>query len=427
MRKFLIIARREYLERVKTRSFIIITILLPVIMIGATVILPRLLARGAVEAKHYVIVGTSRAAAEMLREGLKRAVSGESGEAVAGQAKEKGAPKLNLTAEISTDTTEGARNALIEKVKKKELDGVIFGTDDRLAAGKIGFYTRDTASLTTQQLVKEGLTDGVRRAQLVNKGLTGEEVDKVLRPVEMEVQGPGGTGNPVAVYITVLSLVMIMYLAVTVYGAAVQRAILEEKTSRVMEVMLAAARPIEMLSGKIFGVGAVGLTQMGIWVGTGMVFGAFGVLSSGMDVKGIFSVKAMLFMGLFFLLGYAMNSTLSAAIGAMATSDQETQQLQVISMVPMVIAVTVMGFVMQFPNGTLSFWMSMFPLTAPLIMFARIAIQQPPLWQIVLSIALILGTTVGFVFLCARIYRVGILMYGKRVTLPEIMKWIRYA
>lgn len=430
MRNFLIIARREYLERVRTKSFIIITLLLPILMIGATVVLPRLLASGSVETKHFVIVASNASTAETLRDALKKAAEGpgeESRITKGTQGSGKVSPRLNLTADISTDTSDAQRTALTEKVNQKQLDGVIFGADDSLASGKISFYTRDISSLTIQELVREGLTDGVRRDMLTNKGLTRPEIDKILRPVTMDVLGPAGAGNPLAMYITVLALVMIMYIAVMIYGAGVQRAILEEKTSRVMEVMLATARPVEMLAGKILGVGAVGLTQMGIWVTTGMIFGAFSVLSTGVDVKGIFSVKSMLFMGLFFLLGYFMYSTLSAAIGAMANSDQDTQQLQIIAMMPMIFAVMIMGFVLQSPNGALGVWTSMFPLTAPLIMFMRIAIQTPPLWQIVLSIVLIIATTAGFVFLCARIYRVGILMYGKRATLPEIMKWIKYA
>src|SRR5215467_9660358 len=219
MRNFLIIARREYLERVRTKSFIIITLLLPILMIGATVVLPRLLARGSVETKHFVIVASNASTAETLRDELKKAAEGpgeESRITKGTQGSGKVSPRLNLTADISTDTSDAQRTALTEKVNQKQLDGVIFGADDSLASGKISFYTRDISSLTTQELVREGLTDGVRRDLLTNKGLTGPEIDKVLRPVTMDVRGPAGAGNPVAMYITVLALVMIMYIAVMI-------------------------------------------------------------------------------------------------------------------------------------------------------------------------------------------------------------------
>src|SRR5262249_31755004 len=159
-----------------------------------------------------------------------------------------------------------------------------------------------------------------------------------------------------------------------------------------------------------------------------ILFGSFGILSAGLDLKEILSPKLMLSFGLFFLLGYALYSTLCAAIGAIVNSEQETQQLQLPVMLPLIISAVLMpNAIHQGPNSSVAFWASLFPLTAPLHMFLRIAIQTPPMWQVLLSIGLMIATTVVLAQLCARIYRVGILMYGKRPTLPEILKWIKYA
>lgn len=422
MRNFLVIARREYLQRVKTRAFIIMTILLPILMIAATVILPRLLLGSSAETKHYVVVASNANTAEMIRGELKR-VSDNGAGAGSGNM----FSKLNLRIEISTDTSDANRATLENEVKQKQLDGVIFCTEADLSAGKASFYTKDLSSLGTQQLVRAGITEGFRRSVLTENHLPQPEIEKIFRPLEMNVQGPAGTSNPIALFAAAFALVMIMYLAVVLYGTSVMRAVLEEKTSRVMEVMLSSSSPLDLMAGKILGVGAAGLTQITIWAITGLVFGSFSILSTGVNVKGVLSLKAMLFMGLFFLLGYALYSTLCAAIGAMVNSDQETQQLTMIVMMPLILSLTVMFAVFQSPNSGLSVGFSLFPLTAPIIMFLRIAIQPPPVWEVALSISLIIVTISGALFLCARIYRVGILMYGKRPTLPEIAKWIRYA
>ena len=206
------------------------------------------------------------------------------------------------------------------------------------------------------------------------------------------------------------------------------RSILEEKTSRVMEVMLSTASANEMMAGKIVGVGAVGLTQVVIWAATAAIFSAGTLIASASLLKNVVSAKLLISFGVFFLLGYVLYSALCAAVGAMVNSDQEAQQLQFIVMLPIILALIVSVNIFQHPASPLAFWGSIFPFTAPLIMFTRIAMQPPPaVWEIGLSIGLMLATIYAMTWLCGRIYRVGILMYGKKPTLPEIVKWIKYA
>jgi ABC-2 type transport system permease protein len=425
MPKFFIIARREYLERVRTKSFMVVTVLFPVVMFGVLVGPNLLLMRGSGETKHYAIVASNARMGEALREELKKAPE-KPDESTIIKSAPNALPKVNLVVDVSTDTSDAGRTRFMEEVKQKQLDGVIFSTDQDLAARKVIFYTGNLSGIRAQALVKRGIADGLRRDFLTSKGLTRPEVDSVIQSVDMEAQGPTG-GNPAIVFFTVMGLVMTMFAAVLTHGLSIMRAILEEKTSRVMEVMVASARPIEMMTGKIVGVGAVGLTQIGIWAATGAFFGSFSAASGGIDLKEIVSVKLMFAFGLFFLLGYAMYSTLCAAIGAIVNSEQEAQQLQLPVMLPLIASALIMLSVLQTPNSTVAVWASIFPLTAPLNMFLRIAVQTPPMWQILLSIGLMIATTVALAQLCARIYRVGILMYGKRPTLPEIVKWIKYA
>jgi len=221
--------------------------------------------------------------------------------------------------------------------------------------------------------------------------------------------------------------VMVLYVTVLLYGVNVMRSILEEKTSRIMEVMLSTASAKELMAGKILGVGAVGLTQVAIWAGTALVFSAGPLAAGAALLKGVLSIKLLIFFALYFLLGYVLYSTLCAAVGSMVNSEQEAQQLQFLIMMPMILSVIMIMQIFQHPNSPLAFWGSLFPFTAPLVMFTRIAMQEPPMWQIGLSIVLMVATIYGMIWLCGRIYRVGILMYGKKPTLPEIVKWIKYA
>jgi ABC-2 type transport system permease protein len=184
------------------------------------------------------------------------------------------------------------------------------------------------------------------------------------------------------------------------------------------------------MAGKILGVGAVGLTQVLIWMVTVAIYG-------GPAVAAVLSVSApegfKLPVGLlaafaaFFLLGYVLYSTLYAAVGAAINSEQEGQQLQMIFASPLIVAIAMLMPTIQAPGSGMALGLSLFPFTAPVIMYVRIAMGAAPLWQIGLSIAIMLATIYFVLALCSRIYRVGILMYGKRPTLPELAKWLRYA
>jgi ABC-2 type transport system permease protein len=182
-----------------------------------------------------------------------------------------------------------------------------------------------------------------------------------------------------------------------------------------------------MMAGKILGVGAVGLTQLAIWSVTASALAAKGLAVSGVSIASILSAKQLVAFVGFFLLGYALYSTLYAAIGAMVNSEQEAQQIQFLVLMPIIAAIAVAFPVMQNPDSQVAFWASIIPFSAPIVMFIRIATGNPAGWEIALSVTLTLATIYGLIILCGRIYRVGILMYGKKPTLPEIMKWLKYA
>jgi ABC-2 type transport system permease protein len=430
MHNIFIIAKREYLERVRTRSFVIMTFLIPGLMIGVSVVPTMLANRGSSETKHVVVVAGDRDTAEQIRSKI------EQGEDKASKHENKSgtarnSPPAHYTVEVSTNTTDTERASLTEKVKNKQLDAFLWATPQAITDKKLDFVTFDVSNLIDNEGLGEIVSDALRRQALKNKGLKDNDIDAALEPVSVQAISPLGKSapNPKTMFLGTLGFVMVMYMTVLLYGINVMRSILEEKTSRIMEVMLSTASAKDLMAGKILGVGAVGLTQVGIWVAVAGVMSAGTIIAAASQIKGLISPSLLIYFGVYFLLGYVLYSTLCAAVGSMVNSEQEAQQMQFLVMMPMILAVIFIANIFQHPNSPIAIFGSLFPFTSPLVMFSRISMQQgqvPP-WQIGLSIALMLATIYGMVWLCGRIYRVGILMYGKKPNLPEIMKWIKYA
>jgi ABC-2 type transport system permease protein len=430
MHNIFIIAKREYLERVRSRSFVIMTFLIPLLMFGATVGPTLLMTRAPSAPKHMVVVAADRDTAEMIRSRIEKKQDEKKSEnKTDGGLEKRSVQPARFSVEISTNTAESERDALSQKVRDKQLDGFLWATPDAIKARKIDFVTPEVASFIDNGTIAQSVAEALRRSELKSKGLKDAEIEDVLADIKVDPQSPMGKNapNPQVLFFATFGLVMVLYMTVLLYGINVMRSILEEKTSRIMEVMLSTANSKELMAGKILGVGAVGLSQVGIWALTAGVFGS-GPIAAGTDLlKNVLSVKLLLAFAGFFLLGYVLYSTLCAAVGAMVNSEQEAQQMQFVVMMPMILAVFVIVNIFQHPSSGLAFWGSLFPFTAPLVMFTRIAMQTPPWYEIAISIAVLLATIYGMIVLCGRIYRVGILMYGKKPNLPEILKWIKYA
>ena len=432
MHNILIIAKREYLERVRTRSFVIMTLFIPLLMFGLTAVPTMLANRRSDETKRMMVVAGDRDTAEMIRSRIEQKQEQEKSAGKSGLKlrQKRSLPPTNFTVEISTNAADSERAALTAQVKDKKLDAFLWATPDAIKAGKLDFVTNDVSSFIDNGFLGIAVNDALRRSALKSKGLKDEDIEASLQSVEVAPQSPLGKNapNPQMMFIATLGMVMVMYVTVLLYGVNVMRSILEEKTSRIMEVMLSTASAKDLMAGKILGVGTVGLTQVGIWALTAGIFSSSALVASADLIKGVLSVKLLLYFGVFFLLGYVLYSTLCAAVGSMVNSEQEAQQMQFLVMMPMILSVIFIVNIFQHPSSTIAIFGSLFPFTAPLVMFSRIAIQpETPVWQIAASIALMIATIYGMVVLCGRIYRVGILMYGKKPNLPEIMKWIKYA
>jgi ABC-2 type transport system permease protein len=271
----------------------------------------------------------------------------------------------------------------------------------------------------------------ITKQTLLQRGMSGPEVDSLLTPIKFKTvrteKGKEGA-SATTVFATAFGMVMLLYVVVMIYGIAVMRSVIEEKSTRILEVLLSSVTAKELLAGKILGVGAVGLTQILIWVTCAVLFSVPGLIASKSFLGEVhIPMIGIVAFAIFFLLGYLLYSSMYAAIGSMVNSDQEAQQMQWPAMIPIILAVFMMSPVLQHPNSSLSFWLSMVPFFAPILMLVRVLIDQPPAWQLALCMALMLATVYGLLLLSSRIYRVGILMYGKRPTLPELRRWLRYA
>lgn len=431
MDNFLLIAQREYLVRVRSKAFLLMTVFIPLLIFGVAVVPTLLATRMEGGPKHLVIVAADRPAAQLIKNELENPSDSDASRTVEKSGPQgRDVPPSHFQADIDTNVSDSERTALTAKVRDSQIDGVIWASPEALASRQIDFITREVSSFTDNLSIQQRVGVALRSQSLKSKGLTDKEIESALKPVDLTPRSPLGqaAADPEKTTLAVLLMVMVLYVSTLLYGINVMRAVLEEKTSRIMEVMLSTATAKQMMMGKIVGVGAVGLTQVGIWAATAAILSGGPLAASLGSMKGILSLRLMIFFPVFFLLGYVLYSTLCAAVGSMVNSEQEAQQMQIVVMLPMILAVIVLVNIIQHPSTQLSFWASMFPLTSPLIMFTRIALEpQIPWWHIGLSIALLVATTYGLLILCGRIYRIGILMYGKKPTLPEIVKWMKYA
>jgi ABC-2 type transport system permease protein len=439
MRNTWLIIQREYLERVRQRSFLVLTLLLPAIIVGAFVIPSKLSRMKNSKTQRLVVVTSTPHFGEIVRQQLVASTKpGEEASADADKDKDKDKdvddddkPSRDYAIEVDSNSSETERTALRNRVTSGDIDGYLWLSDDAVAARKVTYYGRETGGFIEKSWLRGQLDRAILLEELAQRGVGGAQADELLKPVKLETMhleaGRETKANDRGAFFAVLIMVMLLYMAVIFYGVSVMRAVLEEKNSRVMEVMLSSATSTELMAGKLIGVGAVGLTQIGIWIVMAGVY-ALPALAAGASTGEIrIAPLTLAAFALFFLFGYFLYSSIYAAVGAVITSEQEGQQLQFIILLPLIVAVFMMGPVMRAPDSPVAVWTSMVPFFSPVLMYVRIAVQPPPLWQIALSLVLLVVTIAGILILCARIYRIGILMYGKRPTLPEIVKWLKYA
>lgn len=432
--KIALIVRREFMERIKTKAFILSTILVPVLL-GGVMFAPALLSRLSPDkALEIAVVDETGAIYDALNENLG---SDEDSDYLVERNESSGKEERTRRYEL---TREGGRGPageelladLSARVEAEELDSYLLIPADLLEDGEaeVLYHGRTVSNLNDLRRIRRGLTDVMIARRLSAEGVDPAKATELTRGVNIETvkisegkQSRRGVGEEL---IVIMVYTMFIYANILFYGSALTRSLIEEKMNRVAEVLLSSVTPFQLMAGKIVGVGAVGLAQFFIWTTAAMGFYAFRGLSP--ETEGIFSAiePAILFyFVLFFVLGYFLYSTLFCIVGAMSTSEQEAQNAQTPVVMGVVVAFVLGISLIRNPTNTLTVAVSHFPYFSPIVMFMRIQALTPPLWEIALNVMAILAFIAGGAWVAGRVFRVGVLMTGKKATIPEIIRWIR--
>ncbi len=409
------IVRREYIERVRTKAFVIGTILGPLVM-AAMMIVPMLAARSKGKPLRVAVLDTGGKVRDAVEAALRDVTLDGRARFDVQPGGDAGAP-ATLEAELK------------QAVLDKRLDGYLALPADAVASASASYYGRNVTNRIDLRTLERTVSAVLVGRRLAGAGLDPGKVKDLTRELDMKtirISDQGEREDKGAATFLALILLMILYISILLWGQAVLTSVIEEKTSRVVEVMASGVPTTTLLLGKLLGVGGAGLTQFLAWA-LSLFFvslasaGAIG----GFTMPEITPLMLLSFVA-FFLLGFFFYAALYAAIGASVNTVQEAQGLVFPVMLPIIAAMVCWPAVLQSPDGPLAVTISMIPGMSPLIMFLRIVVLTPPIWQILLSIALLILGILAVVWVAARVYRVGILMYGKRPTFPELMRWVRH-
>ena len=433
MKKVLIIIKREYLVRVRTRAFLIGTIVTPLLMLGL-IALPMFFAtRGGGVRRVTVLDQTGDSD---LVDAINRSLDSrsESSEEVNRNDPGVGRTRYILTRRVIAP---GEDLQVVQSEFQKQAGKDPDSTYLVLRAGGLDklepeYYAKNTSDFSIGTL-ERAITDAAASLRLKRAGLNQSQINAYTRRVELrrnkitssgEIQEGGATD-----FVLAFVMLFFIYISVLMYGLFVMRGVIEEKQSRIVEVLVSSVKPTQMMLGKVIGIGAVGLTQIGVWVLSLLLLTTFGVSafsSRGVTMPNI-PIMLLVYFVVYFLLGYFLFATLYAMVGSTVSSEEDAQQAQIPVTILLVVPMMIFNMIIANPTSGASIALSMVPFFAPTLMMMRIAVVNPPLWQILLSMAIMVATILGCVWISARIYRVGILMYGKRPSIAELGRWLRYS
>jgi ABC-2 type transport system permease protein len=291
------------------------------------------------------------------------------------------------------------------------------------------FYASNTGDVFTKRLLEEGLSRAVREERLARANIDLNIVRESSRPVNLhsfKIGEQGEERDTGAGFVLVFASGFITYLTILMYGQLILGAVIEEKETRIAEILFSSVRPFSLMMGKIIGISLIAMTQLTVWSLAFVGFVTFAAQGLSVDIPDV-SPVLFVYFALFFLMGYFIYATIYAFVGSMVTTAQEGGILAMPIILLLVVAFYMAFPVIQSPDSSFAFWASIFPFFAPITMLVRIVTKTPPFWQIGLSLLLGFGTVVLLTWVVARIYRIGMLMYGKRATIPEVWRWVRQA
>jgi ABC-2 type transport system permease protein len=426
MNKIGIIIAREFTERARKKSFIVTTLLMPLFMIGMMVAPSLVMLYGGSEQKEVVVLDPSGIVGSRLQ---------SSQEVV-----------FTLDNDISKE----------EACRKYDAESGIFGilyiAEDVKESGNVQFITNASSSLMLEELISsqiKGIIEQEKLKERYNIDNLDQMLQDVATPILLNTFENNGTGNEEEMestssginYILGILLGMMLYMIIIVYGQMVLTSVVEEKSSRVIDVMVTSCTPFQLMMGKILGIATVALTQIAIWAVLIIaasrflipsIFSADVVASSDMMMQGVigtlgdtgYIAQLFVYLALFILGGFLLYASLYAAAGSAVDSVQDGQQFNTIIMMPIILSIIVMMTVFNDPNSPIAFWASVVPFTSPIVMIARIPFGIPT-WEIVTSIVVLYLSFLLTTWLAAKIYRIGIFMHGKRPSWRELASWLK--
>lgn len=427
MKKIAIIISREYFSRVKKKSFLITTILVPLVIIGFYTAIIAISMDGSNEKQSIAIIDNAN---------LFNGKADTSDKSI-----------------VFTIIKNETEQSFITKYKGLGYQSFLFIPNDSLAKyrGKYVLHSQSSASLTTISAIENIVNNTIREKQLIAKGIDPKEFERNSTEVSVDntIDTKDGAKKSFAgvAYAVSYGCGILIYMMMIIYGTQVMRGVTEEKTNRIAEVIISSVKPFQLMMGKILGIGAVGLTQFAIWI---ILMGAMQMAipiifpdlmnqanNSGLNNEESLSMVATTMQGLsslplakiafsflfYFLGGYLTYASIFAAVGSVVSEDQqEAQQLVFPVLMPIILGFVIMTKAVNDPNSSLAVFGSIFPLTSPIVMMGRITYDIPA-WQIALSMLLLLCSFLFFTWVTGKIYRTGILMYGKKPSWKEMIKW----
>jgi ABC-2 type transport system permease protein len=410
-----LIARREYVERVRTRGFLITTVMIPLIM-GALLFGSAFVSSKSEPGTHIAVVSSDPQLALDLQSELQQQVTRPS------SAKH---PQFTVDAmDIVPQSAQATRTILDQELDSGDLDGYLWitpaATPARAESARptFTFTPRSIEQNYLRSQLAAALGTVLMREQLAHRGIVADDADTMLQPVDILTAHAPHRDDRESAEVSITILFVLMYMVIALYGMNVARSIIEEKTSRIFEVMLATIRPEEMMAGKILGVGSVGITQVGIWLTAALLLSASAIASNlgGQGIHVALTAAQIVYFFVYFILGYAFYSSIAAALGAMTNSEHELQQLNLFLVLPLVVCFVTLKSILTYPDSAMARVLALIP-----------PFGHPSHWTVFASIALTSASIYAIVWVSSRIYRVGVLMYGKRPTLPELLRWLKYS
>ena len=423
--KVWILAKREYLSRVKSKGYWIGTLVLPLLLAGL-MFLPALIFSQSTSRLDLVMVDATGRLGEPVRQGLAERAEGSDGRIV----------DFRLTLAEPAADVEAQRAELDRRLLAEEIDAWMWVDEENLAAGEVEFRARNVSNTFSQSVLSRSLTDAARDMRLEEAGFDPATVEPLLDRVGLATFRVSDKGSAMESgevgFLFAYGLFFLMYIVLLMWGQQVLQGVLEEKNTRVVEVIVSATTPFELMMGKLMGIGAAALTQFSLWLTCIVAFTAPGIVAAVATLpedSGLPEVTVLqaLYVLAFFVLGFFVYSSMYAAVGSAFNTLQEAQHMAAVPTFTLIAPMLFLFPVINDSGGALAVVTSLIPILSPIIMPLRIAIEMPQAWQVWLSLVL----TAGFIWLmvafCARIYRTGILMYGKKPTFRELWRWLRHA